>query len=37
MENPELISKRIAEWNTKANSLADQKYSDLMKIVGLDK
>jgi hypothetical protein len=37
MENPDLISIRVAEWNIKANTLADQKYSNLMKIVGLDK
>ncbi len=36
MENPELISKRIEEWNAKANTLADKKYAELMKIVGLD-
>ena len=37
MENPELISQRIAEGNAKANALADKKYTELMKIVGLDK
>lgn len=37
MEHPELISQRIAEWNTTANKLADEKYTQLMKIVGLDK
>lgn len=37
MENPELISARVAEWNTKANALADKKYAELMQIVGLDK
>ena len=35
MENPDLISKRIQEGNTKANKLADEKYTELMKIVGL--
>lgn len=37
MENPELISQRIAEGNAKANKLADEKYENLMKIVGLNK
>jgi hypothetical protein len=37
MENPELISQAIAKGNSEANKLADKKYNDLMKIVGLDK
>lgn len=37
MENPELISQRISDGNSVANELADKKYTELMKIVGLDK
>jgi tryptophanyl-tRNA synthetase len=37
MENPELITERIAEWNVKANILADEKYKKILEAVGLDK
>lgn len=37
MENPELIKERIAEWNAKANKLADEKYEKILEAVGLDK
>jgi hypothetical protein len=37
MENPELITERIFEWNAKANKLADEKYEKILEAVGLDK
>ena len=37
MENPQLISQRIADGNKQANELAEKKYTQLMEIIGLDK
>jgi tryptophanyl-tRNA synthetase len=35
--NPEIIKQKLEYWNKKANEMADKKYAQLMKIVGLDK